>query len=158
MLAPLCVGHMLSCRVFSLINGLPSPLSVTCISSLFEWFISTMPLSDSSATCRRALRPWPSPAVLLSFLSSRNPGGLPVLVHEVSRRALGSTTTRDCARTRARALAHAAFHHPYSVGIPICSFSKLNSPARLYPCLRFAVCLAAADANLGAEWFATPFS
>src|SRR5215472_12260748 len=50
MSAPLCVGHMLSCRMFSLFNGLPSPLSVTSLSSLFEWFISTMPLSDSSAT------------------------------------------------------------------------------------------------------------
>src|SRR5215472_16217934 len=31
MLPPLCVGLMLSWRVFSLINGLPSPFSVTCI-------------------------------------------------------------------------------------------------------------------------------
>src|SRR5215472_350465 len=31
-------------------------------------------------------------------------------------------------------------------------------PARLYPCLRFAVHLAMHNAKLGAEWFATPFS
>src|SRR5207248_1931002 len=59
-----------------------------------------------------------------------NRGGLPVLVHEVSRRALGSATTRDCSRTRAGVLAHVAFHHPYSVGIPIASFrSSIAQPA-----------------------------
>src|SRR5438874_11839242 len=115
---------MLGCRVFSLINGLPSPLSVNLLSSLFEWFIGTMPLSDSSATFTRASRPWPSPAVLLSFLLSRNRGGLPVLVHEVSRRALGSATTRDCSRTRAGVVAHVAFHRPYSVGISMGSFRR----------------------------------
>src|SRR6516165_2824489 len=88
-----------------------------------------MPLSDSSATCQRDLRPWPSLAVLPYWLI-RHRGGLPVLVHEVSRRALGSTTTRDCSRTRASALAHAAFHHPYSVGIPIARFrSSIAQPA-----------------------------
>src|SRR5207302_11085558 len=100
------------------------------LSSLFEWCIGTMPLSDSSATFTRASRPWPSLAVLLPFRLSRNRGGLPVLVHEVSRRALGSATTRDCSRTRAGILAHAAFHHPYSVGIPIASFrSSIAQPA-----------------------------
>jgi hypothetical protein len=49
-----------------LINGLPSPLSADLLASLFEWFIGTMPLSDSSTTFVRALRPWPSPAGLLS--------------------------------------------------------------------------------------------
>jgi len=43
--------------VFSLINGLPSPLSADYWSSLFEWFIGTMPLSDSSQTYMQALRP-----------------------------------------------------------------------------------------------------
>src|SRR5262245_60752224 len=69
----------------------------------------------------------PRPAALLL---SRIRGGLPVLVHEVSRRALGSATTRDCSRTRVRALAHAAFHHLYGVGIPIARFrSSIAQPA-----------------------------
>ena len=48
----------------------------------------TMPLSDSSATFMRALRPKPSPAVL-PLVGSRHLRGLPVLVHGVSRRAWG---------------------------------------------------------------------
>src|SRR5579864_7184773 len=59
----------------------------------------------------------------------RRHGGLPVLVHEVSRRALGSTTTGDCSETRAPASAHVAFHIPYSVGIPIAPFrSSITQP------------------------------
>src|ERR1019366_7120218 len=38
----------------------------TSFPSLFERFIGTMPLSDSSGTCTRAVWPKPSPAVLLS--------------------------------------------------------------------------------------------
>ena len=37
-------------------------------------------------------------------------------------------------------------------------FFEARYPARLYPCLRFAVHLATPGAKLGAEWFATPFS
>jgi hypothetical protein len=47
-----------------------------------------MPLSDSSGTFMRALRPKPSPAVLL-LVGSRRLRGLPVLVHEASRRVWG---------------------------------------------------------------------
>src|ERR1017187_9765408 len=36
----------------------------TSFPSLFERFIGTMPLSDSSGTCMRAVRPEPSPTVL----------------------------------------------------------------------------------------------
>ena len=43
---------------------------------------------DSSATFMRALRPKPSPAVLL-LAGSRRLRGLPVLVHEASRRVWG---------------------------------------------------------------------
>src|ERR1035441_3210634 len=35
---------------------------------------------------------------------------------------------------------------------------QLNSPPRLFPCLRFAVHLTVPNAKLGAEWIATPFS
>jgi len=47
-----------------LIDGLPSPLSANDGPSLFEWFIGTMPLCDSSGTYTRALWLWPSPADL----------------------------------------------------------------------------------------------
>src|ERR1039457_1956353 len=53
--------------------------------------------------------------------------GLPFLVHEVSRRALGSSTTQDCPGTRAIVPVHVAFrnsvrrqHHAYV-------FSELNT-------------------------------
>src|SRR6202162_1482783 len=47
-----------------------------------------MPLSDSSGTYMRAVRPKPPPAVLL-LVGSRRLRGLPVLVHEASRRVWG---------------------------------------------------------------------
>src|ERR1700730_5032164 len=74
--------------MFSLISGLPSSLSAIDCSTLFEWFIGNTPLSDSSGTFMRALRPKPSPAVLL-LVGSRRLRGLPVLVHEASRRVWG---------------------------------------------------------------------
>src|ERR1700674_2033583 len=74
---PLCVGYMPDGRVFSLISSLPSPLSANDIPSLFEWFIGTTPLCDSSRTYTRAVWPKPSPADLLP--------GLTAGVSEVSR-------------------------------------------------------------------------
>jgi hypothetical protein len=59
--------------VFSLISGLPSPSSADALPSLFEWFIGSMPLSDSSETYTRVVRPKPSPAGLLSTC----PAGVP---------------------------------------------------------------------------------
>jgi hypothetical protein len=56
-LTPLCVGRVCGCGVFSLISGLPSSLSAIECSILFERFIGTMPLSDSSGASMRALRP-----------------------------------------------------------------------------------------------------
>ena len=64
-------------RAFSLISSLPSPLSADSCPSLFEWLIGTTPLSDSSGTCMRAVRPEPSPAVLRLIFAA----GIP----EVSR-------------------------------------------------------------------------
>src|ERR1700730_7466506 len=51
-------------KVFSLISSLPSSLSANDVPSLFEGFIGTMPLCDSSETCTMAVWPEPSPAVL----------------------------------------------------------------------------------------------
>ena len=72
--------------MFSLISGLPSPFSADDVLPLFERLIGTMPLSDSSETCIRAVRPKPSPAGPSADGRSR---GLPVLVQKVSRRVWG---------------------------------------------------------------------
>jgi hypothetical protein len=59
--------------------------------------------------------------------------GLPVLVHEVSRRALGSSTTQDCPGTRAIVPVHVAFRTRQGRRRPDCQFSELNNPAHLSP-------------------------
>jgi hypothetical protein len=74
---PLSVGYVSGGKVFSLISGLPSALSVDRCLSLFECFIGTIPLSDSSGTYTRAVWPEPSPTDLLS--------GCTAGVSEVSR-------------------------------------------------------------------------
>src|ERR1700730_8190971 len=115
-----------------------------------------MPLSDSSETYMRVVRPEPSPAVLL-VLPSRSLRGLPVLVHEASRRVWGLRLRRT----------EQGLAMPSLLMLPSAeskaSVSRLylfeaQYPARLYPCLRFAVHLTMYNAKLGAEWFATPFS
>src|SRR5215472_9409755 len=75
-------------RAFSLSRSLPSALSADNVPSLFECFIGTMPRCYSSETNTRAVRPKPSPAAL-QLTAPQALRGLPVLVHEVSRRAWG---------------------------------------------------------------------
>ena len=53
--------------------------------------------------------------------------GLPVLVHEVSRRALGSLTTQDCPGTRVVVPVHVAFRTSVRRQHPDCVFSELNT-------------------------------
>src|SRR6266852_5464276 len=67
---PLYVGYVSRGRVFSLISSLTSSLSADVLPSLFEWFIGTIPLSDSSQTYMRAVWPKPSPAVLRLTLAA----------------------------------------------------------------------------------------
>jgi hypothetical protein len=76
----------------------------------------------------RVVRPKPSPAVLL-LVGSRRLRGLPVLVHEASRRVWGLRLRRTGAGTCDIALAHIAFRHCKSVGALIASFrSSIPSP------------------------------
>jgi hypothetical protein len=90
---PLYVGYVSSGRVFSLISSLPSSLSANDVLSLFEGFIGTMPLSDSSRTCMRAVRPEPSPAVLrLTFVA-----GIPEVSRFSCRKYLGVSGVFDYA-------------------------------------------------------------
>src|SRR5271170_2935619 len=87
-----------------------------------------MPLSDSSATFMRALRPKPSPAVLL-LVGSRRLRGLPVLVHEASRRVWGLRLRRTERRLAIGAPARVAFRQCKSVSVLIASFrSSIPSP------------------------------
>src|SRR5437660_8391981 len=109
-----------------------------------------MPLSDSSQTCARAVRPKPSPAVLrLTFAAG---------ISEVSRfscmKFLGVPGAFDYAgptRARAIAIVRVAFRTCLLRRRPGCIFSQLNLPPRLFPCLRFAVHLAMPNAKLGAK-------
>ena len=79
------LGHAFPalCRVRVRLTGVlldrsPSlPLSADDLPSLFEWFIGTTPLCDSSQTYRRAVWLLPSPADL--------PSDLPTGASEVSR-------------------------------------------------------------------------
>jgi len=128
---PRCVGYVSDERVFSLSRSLPSSLSADDVPSLFEWFIGTIPRCDSSQTCTRAVRPEPSPAVLWLCCLHRSLRGLPVLVHEVSRRAVGSSTTPGWMETRAIAPIHVAFRAYLPRRRPGCMFSRLNVPPRL---------------------------
>src|SRR5216684_654147 len=51
----------------------------------------------------------------------------PCLVHEVSRRALGSLTTQDCPGTRVVVPVHVAFRTSVRRQHPDCVFSELNT-------------------------------
>src|ERR1700746_2751595 len=92
-----------------------------------------------------------------AFARRRHLRGLPVLVHEVSRRVWGLRLRRTerglalllplmlpSAITRASASGLHLFGAQY--------------PPHLFPCLRFVVHLAMPNAKLGAERIASPFS
>src|SRR5205823_12840473 len=105
----------------SLISGIPSALSADGSPSLFEWFIGTMPLCDSSKTYARAVWLLPSPADLRPF-GGRCLRGLPVLVHEVSSRVWGLRLRRtDLVLALSRLLMLPSAHYK-DVGVRISSF------------------------------------
>jgi len=81
-----------------------------------------------------------------------------VLVHEASRRVWGLWLRRTDQGLAMAPLARVAFRQCKSVSASWLHLFEAQYPARLYPCLRFAVHLAVPNAKLGAEWFATPFS
>jgi len=133
---PLCVGIVLDLTTFSSRQALPSPTSAKDCSSLFGRFAGTMAWSDSSATYTSAVR--------LSTFSDRSRFHREVA--EVSRfsRMLFLDVLRfsDYAgpdvHSRSTAYARVAFPSPSRGRRPRTSiFSKLNSPARRCPCLRF---------------------
>src|SRR5215470_18165899 len=90
------------------------------------------------------------------LLGRRYLRGLPVLVHEVSRRAVGSSTTPNRTGTRAIAPVHVAFRACLPRRRPDCMFSRLNShPA--YPLSTLRWVPRGSSARLEAKWFAIPF-
>jgi len=108
-----------------------------------------MPLSVSSETFIRALWPKPSPAVLL-LGSSRSLRGLPVLVHEASRRVWGLRLRRT-GQELAISLTPISLPPYKKRQHPHCIFSELNTQPTCSPGLRLAVNLAVFSAKLGAE-------
>ena len=84
-------------------------------------------------------------------------GGLPVLVQKVSRRVWGLRLRRADPRL---ALAPRVMRPSAEVRTPApwLRISGAQYPAHLAPCLHFTPCLATCRRELGAEWFATPFS
>jgi hypothetical protein len=117
-----------------------------------------MPLSDSSGTCTRAVRPWPSPA----GLPSSCPAGIPEVSRFSCLKLLGVQGVFDYAGL-AGTLAlsfpvHIAFRRFESVGALIAGFrSSMSLPAyaSVYASLGTSRCH---SAKLEAEWIATPFS
>src|ERR1700738_1272294 len=90
-----------------------------------------MPLSDSSGTFMRPLWPNPPPAVLL-LVGSRRLRGLPVLVHEASRRVWGlrlRRTGQELAISLPPVLPSANVKRQR----PDCIFSKLNTQPTCTP-------------------------
>jgi hypothetical protein len=135
--SPRCVGRVLNQTMFSLARALFSPDSAEDCSSLFVWFIDTMARSDSSRACASAVWLWAF-ADRPRSLSGR---GAP----EVSRFScmlfLSVRGFLDYAGPTARSRLSLAAVLPSSyqerVGVLVLRFSKLNSPAHRYPCLRF---------------------
>src|SRR5713101_3875307 len=140
---PLYVGYVSSGRVFSLIRSLPSSLSADVLSvfvrMIHRYYAAVRLRADVHAgrvaeafsrrpathSCRRRLR------------------GLPVLVHEVSRRVWGLRLRRTEQELALSRLFMLPSVHYKDVGVRIASFrSSIPTPPIL--CLRFAVSLAVA--------------
>src|SRR6202163_2014907 len=116
-LAPLCVGGVLGCAMFSLIPGLPSPTSASGCPLLFGWFIGTIPESDSSETCLSAV--WHNAFSDRSRLCEpRSFRGLPVLVHVVSQRVRVLRLRRADLPLAINATGRVAFPSRETVGDP----------------------------------------
>src|SRR5450755_4473780 len=116
-----------------------------------------MPQCDSSQTCMRAVRPKPSPAVLLPDWTAG--------VSEVSRfscmKFLGVPWGLRLRRTERELALSLPLMLPAAITRASASGLHLfgaQYPPHLFPCLRFVVHLAMPNAKLGAEWIASPFS
>ena len=123
--------------MFSLVRALPSPASagrLLRLVRLVHRYYGAVRLLR--AVHVRPLRLMPSPDRSRSCRTRRT-GDLPVLVHVVSQRARVLTTTQGRPVTRDYRHWSCCLPLRNRVGALIISFSKLNSPAHRYLCLRF---------------------
>src|SRR5271155_292699 len=118
--------------MFSLARALLSPGSAEDRSSLFAWLIDTMARSDSSRAC--------ASAVWLCAFADRPPSlagrGAPEVSRFSCRLFLGVRGFSDCSLAISRTAVLPSSYQE-RVGVLVLRFSKLNSPAHRYPCLRF---------------------
>jgi hypothetical protein len=137
--------------MFSLARALFSPDSAENRSSLFVRFIDNMARSDSSRAC--------ASAVWLGAFADRP--------RSLSGRGAPEVSRFSCmlflsvrgfldyagptARSRLSRNSRGAFRHQERVGVLVLRFSKLNSPAHRYPCLRFQRHLTMSPARLRAK-------
>jgi hypothetical protein len=134
---------------FSLASGLPSPASAkNGGSSLFDWFISNTPESDSSAAYMTGVRHCAFPVRSESGWTQtlqRSPGSRTCSFST----CLGSSTTQGPERTRKKT-PPPVWPSPdvHRVGTLNFPFSKLINPARRCLCLRFDCHLTATAAKL----------
>ena len=148
-LFPLGVGLVLDPAVFSLVCALSSPSSAQDESCLFGRFTGTTAQSDPSGTYMSAVR--------LSAFSDRSRSDRDI--PEVSRFScmlfLDVLRFLDYAgpdaHSRSNANARVAFPSIKRGRQPETDFSKLNSPARRCPCLRFERRLATPSARHGVK-------
>src|ERR1039458_8967687 len=154
---PLCVGYVPDGKVFSLISSLPSSLSADVLSvfvrMIHRYYAAVRLLADVHAgRVAEAFSRRPA-----THFCCRRLRGLPVLVHEVSRRAWGlrlRRTEQELALSLRFMLPSA---HYKGVGVRIASFrSSIAHPA--YPLSTLRRFPRGSNARLGAERIASPFS
>jgi len=137
--------------MFSLARALFSPDSAEDRSSLFIQFIDSMARSDSSRACVSAVWLWAF-ADRPRSLAGR---GAPEVSRFWCMLFLSVRGFLDyagpTARSRYRETAVVPSSNQERVGVLILRFSKLNSPAHRYPCLRFKRHLAMSPARLRAK-------
>ena len=150
--SPLCVGLVLDCAMFSLARALPSPTSA-------EGLLLFVRQVHRYYGAVRLLRSVPRPLYGFSpFRTGLDPGWIRE-VPEVSRFSCMLFLSVRGFLDYAGPTDHSRYTRPAvlpsplgdGVGALIKSFSKLNSPAHRYPCLRFERHLAASLARLRAK-------
>jgi hypothetical protein len=147
---PLCVGRMCDGTMFSSVCALPSPASAEGRPSLFDWFTGTTARPTSPVHSRPPFGLWPSRTGLdwLTKTCRRSPGSRACCFSACA----GSQTTQD--RTiHSRLTWLSCCLPPLGTESASCSigFSKLNSPAHRYLCLRFKRHLTMSPARLEAR-------
>ena len=156
-LSPLCVGYVLVDRVFSLISGLPSSLSaddvLVVVRMVHRYYAAVRLLGDVHAG-RVAMAFSRRPA---AWFGRRCLRGLPVLVHEVSRRVWGLRLRRTEQGLALSPLFMLPSAHINRVGVRVVCF-RSSIPTPPIPLSTLHCVPRGSSARLGAERIASPFS